>query len=125
MLASQFRRLVSKPLFAIAAATVATDARPESRLSVEEEELLEDLEVLEQLDANGAAIPERICPCLKGEIDACGDKFLKSFGCALLYRRDFSKSTAECMRAHQLYIECKEAYDAAHKDDKKPEKTEA
>ena len=53
----------------------------------------EDLEMLEQLDERGAARVDKICPCLKNEIQLCGDLFLKSYGCALLFRRDFHNSS--------------------------------
>lgn len=96
--------------------TTATNSEPASRLSPEDEELQQDLDVAEQLDAHGSARADRICPCLKSEIDACGSIFLKSFGCALLFRRDFSQSSAECMRAHSAYIECKERFDAQQVD---------
>ena len=102
-------------------ATAATTTEPASRLTPEHEELQQDLDIAEQIDADGSARPDRICPCLQSEIDACGSIFLKSFGCALLYRRDFSQSSAECMSAHSAYIECKERFDDARHAESKTE----
>ena len=105
-LLSDARRLF--PLFVVARASTAplsttavadeTAVQPaahdSSGMSIADRELLEDLEDIEMIDERGLARPEKICPCLKKEIEQCGDVFLLSFGCAILYRRDFQQSSS-------------------------------
>jgi hypothetical protein len=72
----------------------ASGSHDSSGMSIADRELLEDLEDVEMLDERGLARPDKICPCLKKEIQQCGDVFLLSFGCAILYRRDFQQSSS-------------------------------
>jgi hypothetical protein len=80
--------------------------------------LEEDLETEWLIDARtGLAHRDRICPCLRDEVALCGDLFLRSFACAMRYRRDYEKTDVACMLAHEQYLECRETLDELAKPD--------